>query len=230
MSLKTIQILNQQIDPDDKSPHYYRTLLNKTHFKYLTILPSTYDVDDLCFPPNLLELLPPFPSGDWNLGRIGKTVEDPSPHFLETSRQDLPSIEELWHPRCFDYLDFQLGEHLALNVYVTTSPHFEKPLIAKFARFPWEIGYCVSETRAYSWIEGHDIGPSFLGFMTEEGRAIGFLLEFFEGRHAGVSDLPACTEIVRRLHALGISHGDLNKYNFLISGKQVLLIDFEAAW
>lgn len=65
--------------------------------------------------------------------------------------------------------------------------------------------------------------------MTEEGRVIGFLIEYVEGRHATISDLPACEAIVRRLHGLGVLHGDLNKHNFLISESGAVLIDFETA-
>ena len=79
---------------------------------------------------------------------------------------------------------------------MASSPKFEKPIVAKFARFHWEIGYYVAETQAYSWIDGHNIGPKFLVYLTEDGRVIGFLIESVEGRHATVSDLDACKAIV----------------------------------
>lgn len=66
--------------------------------------------------------------------------------------------------------------------------------------------------------------------MTEnDGRVIGFLIEHAVGRCADISDLPACQEVVRRLHRLGILHGDLNRNNFLISKDKAILIDFETA-
>lgn len=34
---------------------------------------------------------------------------------------------------------------------------------------------------------------------------------------------------MKRLHGLGVVHGDLNKHNFLISEKGAVLIDFETA-
>ncbi|MCJ1284977.1 hypothetical protein MMC26_004314 [Xylographa opegraphella] len=112
---------------------------------------------------------------------------------------------------------------------MASAPQFEKPMVAKFARFEWEIGYYIAETRVYSWIDGHNIGPEFLGYLKEDGRAIGFLIEYIEGHHATISDLPACQDIVRKLHGLGILHGDLNKHNFLISERGAVLIDFETA-
>lgn len=105
----------------------------------------------------------------------------------------------------------------------------QETIIAKFARFEWEIGYYITETQVYSWIDGSNIGPEFLGYLTEEGRVIGFLIENVEGRHATISDLPACKAVVGQLHGLGILHRDLNKHNFLISERGAVLIDFETA-
>ncbi|KAF4628659.1 hypothetical protein G7Y89_g9488 [Cudoniella acicularis] len=229
MQPTTIEILNQEVDPDGDTPSYYRMLVNKKDFKYITIDPGIYEVDDLCFPASLLEKLPPLPSGNWNCGRISQSVENPTPFFAEIARKALPSISPLWHPKSYDYLSLKIGKRLRSNVYLASSLQFEKPIIAKFARFDWEIRYYVSETGAYSWIDGHNIGPEFLGYITEDGRVIGFLIEYIEGRHPTVSDLPACRAIVRRLHELNIVHRDLNKHNFLISKRGVVLIDFETA-
>jgi len=77
----------------------------------------------------------------------------------------------LWHPNSFDYLSLSIGERLNINVYVVSSLEFENPKIAKFARSPQEIGYYTAETQAYSWIDGHHIGPKFLGYLTEDNRS-----------------------------------------------------------
>ncbi|KAL2067699.1 hypothetical protein VTL71DRAFT_15795 [Oculimacula yallundae] len=222
-----IQILNQEIDCD--GPSFYRVLVDKQHFKYLTIDPNIYEVDDMCFPPKLLTLLPPFPAGNWNFGLISKTEEHPTPFFVEMSRKEYASIQPLWHADSYDYLSFEIGPSLRSNVYVASSPDSKQSVVAKFARFEWEIGYYVAETQAYSWIEGHEIGPKFLGYLTEEGRVMGFLLEKIEGRHAAIEDLSACKTILKKLHALGIVHRDLNKHNFLITEQGPVLIDFETA-
>lgn len=224
-----IEILNQDIDPEGDTPSYYRVLVDRKHFKYITIDAGIYEVDDLRFPPALLEKLPSFPPRDWNSGRISRTPQKPIPFFSETTKKTLPAITPLWHSESYDYLAFKIGERLKSNVYVASSPQFPKAVVAKFARFDWEIGYYVAETQVYSWIDGQSIGPRFLGYLTEEGRAIGFLIEFVGGRHATISDLPICKVVVERLHALGIVHNDLNKYNFLVSEKGVVLVDFETA-
>lgn len=86
MSPTTVEILNQEIDREGNTPSYYRILVNKKHFKYITIDANIYDADDLCFPPVLLEMLLPFPAGDWNLGCISQTTANPTPVFAETSK------------------------------------------------------------------------------------------------------------------------------------------------
>ena len=58
MHLLQIEVLNQEVDPEDKTPSYYRILVNRKHIKYVTIDPGIYEVDDLCFPPILVEKLP----------------------------------------------------------------------------------------------------------------------------------------------------------------------------
>ncbi|KAJ5207512.1 hypothetical protein N7491_001859 [Penicillium cf. griseofulvum] len=97
-------------------------------------------------------------------------------------------------------------------------------------RFDWEIQYLENETTAYEWIEGYDIGPRFLGHLTEDGRVIGFLMERIrDARHAGPQDLESCREVLSRLHCLGIHHGDTNRFNFLIRDSQAVLIDFDSS-
>lgn len=127
-------------------------------------------------------------------------------------------------------MSLTIGESLKSHVRLASSPDFVSPVIAKFARFEWEINYYIAETQAYSWIDGHGIAPVFLGYLTENGRVIGFLIEHIVRRRADISDLQVCRDALQRLHRLGIVHGGLNRGNFLITeeGKAVI-IDFETA-
>lgn len=101
-------------------------------------------------------------------------------------------------------------------------------MIAKMARFDWEIPHIQRETKIYSLLEGTGIAPRFLGHIREQGRVIGILLEKVMGRHAGIEDLQICCSALRRLHGLGISHGDCNRYNFIVGiDNRVTLVDFE---
>ncbi|KAL1897963.1 hypothetical protein Sste5346_003815 [Sporothrix stenoceras] len=92
--------------------------------------------------------------------------------------------------------------------------------------------YYEGETFAYQWLQGTGMSPKFLSHVTEDGRIIGFAIEYIEGaRTAGPEDFPACQKALAKLHALGIRHGDINRHNFLIreSDGTAVLIDFEAA-
>ncbi|BDD61734.1 hypothetical protein MAP00_006762 [Monascus purpureus] len=81
---------------------------------------------------------------------------------------------------------------------------FDTAVVAKFARFYWEIQYLENETTAYQWIDGHDIGPRFLGHLVEDGRVIGVLIERVRNaRHAGIEDLEVCQKALSRLHSWG---------------------------
>ncbi len=82
MHLQKVGILNQEADPDDSEPSHHRILVDRTHFKCVTIDPGIYDIDDLCFSLVLLEMLPPFSTGSRNCGRIGRTVDNRSRHFI----------------------------------------------------------------------------------------------------------------------------------------------------
>jgi serine/threonine protein kinase len=83
----------------------------------------------------------------------------------------------------------------------------------------------------YQRHEGVYISPKVLGQLTECGRVIGLLMERQEGRFASIEDLPECAATVRKLHEIGLVHGDVNRYNFVINEEKgnVALIDFEHA-
>lgn len=183
----------------------------------------------MCFAPTLIQILPALPEGDRNLGHITRNESSQTPEFDWTKKKKFSSISNSWHPVRINYLSLTLGELYVANVYEATCDRFNSPVIAKFARFPYEISWYESETNAYSWIQGYDIGPKFLGHVTERDRIIGFLLEKVDGHHTGTGDLEYCRQAVERLHSLGIVHGDLNRHNFLVTASRAILIDFENA-
>lgn len=82
-------------------------------------------------------------------------------------------------------------------------------------------------TRAYPLLEGSGLSPRFLGHIHENGRIMGFLLEKIIGRAAFVEDLSICETAFGKLDGLGLLHGDPNRYNFLVMGERVKLLDFE---
>lgn len=74
-------------------------------------------------------------------------------------------------------MDIVVGERLRTGIYESKYPVFDTVVAPKLARLDWEIQYIENETTAYRRIDGHAIGPRFLGHLTEDGRVIGFLME-----------------------------------------------------
>lgn len=220
-----------QADVDEETESEFRILVGGEFVKYLIIDAGLYDIPTMCFGPGLIYALPPLPPGDWNEGVISRGPTHDRPYFASVAKRQLPKIMHIWHPHKMDHLDLQVGQKLRTNVYeAATHGPAEPTIIVKFARFSWEIPQLDAETSAYEWIKGHSIGPNFLGHLTEEGRAIGFMIErITDCRHAGPEDLPLCQQVLSKLHQLGIKHGDINKHNFLIQDQKAILIDFDSA-
>jgi predicted Ser/Thr protein kinase len=151
-------------------------------------------------------------------------LKDAPPQFWKAQ---LIGVHTLWHPTQIEYLDLEMGKKLRSNVYEATLDG--TMVVVKFARFSSEISYLEEETVAYHWIEGHKVGPKFLGHLTEEGRVIGFVMEQIVGHRAGPDDLELCRSALKRLHDLGIKHGDVNRHNFIINRGETVIVDFQSA-
>jgi hypothetical protein len=108
-------------------------------------------------------------------------------------------VEDIWHPKSFDCLKLIRVKQITATTEVTCSSqglfNSSKPtatVIAKIARFQWEISRISQETRIYKSLENTPIGPRFLGHVHEHGRVIGILLEKLEDREAAIENLSAC--------------------------------------
>ncbi|KAI1091509.1 alpha-galactosidase A precursor [Rostrohypoxylon terebratum] len=223
-----ILVLQASVDPEAESE--FRVLVDNKFVKYITIDPGVFGVDDMCFGPSLIPLLPPLPAGDWTTGCISRDPKTGDAHFSAVSETCLQGITKTWHSTRVDHLELHEKRKLRSNVYEVTCPGFSSTIIAKFARFEWEVAQLERETMAYEWIEGQQIGPTFLGHLIEEGRVIGFLMDrIADCRHATPEDYTLCHSVLSKLHKLGIKHGDINKHNFLIHDGRATLIDFDNA-
>ncbi|CAK7272237.1 hypothetical protein SEPCBS119000_005019 [Sporothrix epigloea] len=105
----------------------------------------------------------------------------------------------------------------------------QSTFIVKIAHFDWYIPRIENETKVYQLLEGSGLAPRFLGHIHENGRIMGFALEKLEGRRACLDDLSHCESAIRKLHGLGLLHGDVNRHNFLITEDGMKLIDFEVS-
>lgn len=223
-----VELLQAEVAEDDES--YFRILVDGRSVKYITIEHGLYSEEDMCFGPSLAVILPDLPPGDWNDGLVAKNPETGHPHFARAVRTEFPSVTSLWHNTRIDYQDIVVGEKIRTGIYEITCAQFDVPVVAKFARFEWEIQYLENETAAYEWIGTRDICPQFLGHLTEDGRVIGFLMERITNvRHAGPEDLTPCQQALSQIHQLGIRHGDINRFNFLIRGSKAILLDLDTA-
>jgi len=233
MTAKTstnLQLLATLVDSNDEEESEYRFLVDEKHVKYVTVDPGVLPKNDRTFAPVLIAMLPPFPPGDWNEGHISKDPLTGHPVFSRNTNSDLPGIKNIWHHTEIDHLELRKLNRVRQNIHEVAHPLFDRPVLVKFAEFPWQIPYFEAETTTYQWIDGEGIGPKFLGHVTEAGRVIGFVMENIDdARTAEPSDLAACQGVLMKLHSLGIKHGDINKHNFLVRNEKVVLVDFETA-
>lgn len=222
-----MEVLSMSVDTlhSDTEESLYRLRVG-SQVKYITIEPGTFPSDVLSFPMDLLPLLPHLPPGNWFEARVARGSNgNPT---VQPTNSTLPEVREHWHPNRVDVLSLPFVKFMTPRVRVVQ--HTSRPVVSKIARFDFEIPRMERETAAYRAIDGCDVGPAFLGHVIEGDRVIGFLVEQLHGRPAGPEDLQGCRDVLQRLHALDIIHGDLNKHNFVVaSDGTVTLIDFENA-
>lgn len=224
-----IEVLSQLID--DENGSYRLRVERRVH--YLTISSGIFDEDTMCRPYLLIPRLPDLPVSPWTTMTISR-AEDGS--LISTISTDpLPEIKQTWHDVRIDVLS--LERTTRFNSGVHEVQYDGAPAIAKIACFEWDIARIERETWAYSIIARHQnqhhnespIAPHFLGHLTENGRTIGFLLQKVDGEPANIDDLANCDALLRRLHSLGLIHGDVNRHNFLVDRVSggIRLVDFE---
>lgn len=222
-------ILSMEVDDDDSFESEYRLRIGN-QVKYLVISPGTFDRDTLSFP---LQSLPPLPyDEEWTVAKISR---DKTSGDLKTSilNRTLAGVNQ-WHHTRVDCLELEKTRQFTAMAFEAVS-HSTLPItlppsatvIAKIARFEWELPRIEQETRAYQLLEGHGLAPRFLAHVHEDGRVMGFLLEKIEGRPASFQDLSVCETALGKLHELGLVHGDVNRYNFLVTEEGAKLLDFE---
>ena len=226
-----LEVLSQEIDDEQG---FYR-VRSKHRVYYLVIARNTYDEDTMCRPYLLIPALPDFPNSEWVTMQISRNPDGSLQSTL--SYEALPAVQRLSHHRQINILSLKRVEYLGTNVYEVL---FEgRPAIEKIARWSWEIPRSQNETRAYSIISQYHrkypdvppIAPRFLGHLIKNGRAMGILLEKIDEDSASMEDLAGCEEVVGKIHAMWLIHGDVNRYNFIIGrsgdGDIVRMVDFE---
>ncbi|KAI6822149.1 glycoside hydrolase family 78 protein [Hortaea werneckii] len=192
-----IELLQAEVDEETES--YFRLLIDEKTVKYITVAAGVYDTDDMCFGPQLVQIPPEFPPGDWNTGHVDKRTQDNEPIFTRTERTDYTSIQNTWHAVLWDHLDLTFDRYLRTGVYEVKFSKLHLPALAKFARFDWEIPAHDRETVVYEWIEGRDIGPKnhltrSYGFLTTKTYALGTGPELNESSSYNASSIALSPE------------------------------------
>ena len=232
VSKRHFEILSQEISEDEAT--YRIRAAKRVHYLTIPRQPdSIFDEDTLCRPYLLVPNLPPFPNGDWTKMQLRK---DAGGDIESTISYDpLDQIQSTWHSRSIDVLELQ--RLASYNERVDLVEFEGRTALSKVAIFEWWIPQIEHETMIYEIIAEHSttaqppIAPTFLGHLAERGRTVGFLMEKIEGEPASLHNLSECEAALRRLHGMGIIHGDVNRYNFMIerSTGHVKIIDFEHA-
>ncbi|KAJ5788565.1 hypothetical protein N7457_003555 [Penicillium paradoxum] len=220
-------VLSMEVSSRDDSE--YRILVSN-RVRYLTISTGTFERSILSMP---LSSLPELPEDTtWNVAHVSR---DPSSRevVMNLQHRALSGITNLWHPVSIDCLQLKKRKSFTPTAYEVsyTGDKLQSPtspvVIAKIARFEWEVPRLSMETFMYRRLENTGLAPRFLGHVHEHGRVIGFVLEKIEGREANIEDLPSCQSALQRLHDLGILHGDVNRHNFIVQDNTTRMIDFE---
>ena len=202
---------------------------------YISILaPSIIPREDKTNSHEVISNLRKLPewNQDWQTLTVAKLGEEMRcskneflPHRLRESER-LVSCDKY-----FDIADLRLVDRISDRVSLVLQDN--KLSCLKIARFSHELTYLRQEIWAYSILIEHGFtgAPEFYGYVYEEqrDRVIGFVMEKLCGRHAGVADLQSCHTLVQQIHFAGLIHGDLNKYNFIVTKQGAKLVDFEAS-
>ncbi|PYH80571.1 hypothetical protein BO82DRAFT_286313 [Aspergillus uvarum CBS 121591] len=224
-------VLFMEVDDDDSFSSEYRVQIGNC-VNYLIISPNTFDKDRLSFSVQSLPALPW--NGDWTMAHISR--DDISGELRTSiSTRPLAGVRYQRHDIMADCLDLMNSKMLTAMAFeavrYSITPSSDRlpvtTVIAKIARFEWEIPRIERESRAYQLLDGSGLAPPFLGHIRENGRIIGFLLKKVKGCHATIQDLKICEAAPGNFRKLGLLHGDVNRYNFLVTQEGVKLLDFE---
>ncbi|TAQ85620.1 hypothetical protein B7494_g6074 [Chlorociboria aeruginascens] len=103
--------------------------------------------------------------------------------------------------------------------------------ILKICPFKYQLQYLTKEIKTYNTLSerGCSLIPRLSAYVFErtEDQIIGFLCEEFIGRVAGPDDYDECKHSLLKLHSYGVVHGDLNKFNIIITASGARFFDLE---
>jgi hypothetical protein len=155
-------------------------------------------------------------------GNIQYKQDDWEPHFVPTAAisNDLPRL---------NILDLCVNRRLKNRVYQIY--HEKRPYILKICPFKFHLEHMIRELRAYNVLRerGCTLVATMSAFVYErsEDQVVGFICEELKGDFAKPDDYEECKRSLQQLHSYGLLHGDLNKFNIIITADGPRFFDLE---
>lgn len=158
-------------------------------------------------------------------GEIRCLQDQWTPHFLPPGVNLVSNVPRL------NFVDLEILEFLKPSVSVISLD--DRRQIVKICPFKWLFRWLRREAEAYALLtqRGCRLIPRLSAYVFErsEEQIVGFVVEELQGRWAGPDDGVACRRGLARLHSYGIVHGDVNRFNIMITSDGPRFLDLEKA-
>lgn len=169
---------------------------------------------------------------DWSEMVVSRVVNGIQYSYLKFS--PFPKIEGSWSSQSHEISSYKFERIISNTAWLVSlsgaRQQTKVQFIAKLSFRETDIVALTKETSICRRLNGLNIGPKFIAHLTANGRTIGMLLEYIDGRKAMHGDGEACRNTLERLHnEAHLVHGDVHSENFVMSNGKAVLIDFELA-
>ena len=174
VQMNQLQIAGMEASPNEESLYRFR---KDSYVLYVTLAADCVLLDgyDYGFPPAVRKFLPPTIDMSYNHAFIDSSGN------VTFSIREFKGVTTLWSHNNIDITTLPVVRQIKANCFKVRFN--ERWGIAKFARFDWEIPFIQAETVMYRTLDEHNgIAPKFVGHLHENGRIVGMLLEYIEGR------------------------------------------------
>ena len=105
--------------------------------------------------------------------------------------------------------------------------------ILKVCPFGYQLPYLLQEIKTYNTLShrGCNLLPQLLAYVFErnEDKVVGFICEELREEVAGPEHYKIYKCALKHLHSYGVVHGDINKFNIIITLDGPRFMDFEKA-
>lgn len=154
-------------------------------------------------------------------GNVKYTKDEWRPHYLPILEREKERV---------NILDLETIRILSERVFLVL--HNGQRRVLKICPFKRLLPLLLQELRAYFVLQkrGCKIIPQVTAFVYERSKkeVIGFLCEEIIGETPTPDDYEMVKQGVEKLHGYGVVHGDLNKYNMMITTEGLRFLDLES--